>query len=426
MKLDYKKTFLIGLAFFSICAFWQMYNNLIPLILRDTFKIGDTVAGVIMAGDNIIGLFLLPVFGAFSDKTNTPIGRRMPYIVGGTAVAAVLTVLLPVIADAYSAKPAVWLTVVFILLLGVLLITMGVYRSPAVALMSDVTPKPLRSSGNAVINVMGTVGAGLYLVLSAIMLSGTKTSGAHVSYLAIFIAIAAVMVASVAALFFTVNEPKLVAKAAEKDSVEAVSEQAQDDTSKKMPKDVRKSVIFMLLTVAFWYMGYNALETAFTKYATLQWNMSVGYANICLLVVLVIATIAFVPMGNLAQRIGRRRSVLYGTAIQAAGFAVMSVYSFFFNFFSPVLFILFAIVGVAYAATVVNTLPMVVEMCDGSEVGKFTGYYYTFSMLAQIATPILSGALLEHVGYVSLFPYSAVFIALAFVMMLFVKHGDSK
>lgn len=116
MKLDYKKTFLIGLAFFSICAFWQMYNNLIPLILRDTFKIGDTVAGVIMAGDNIIGLFLLPVFGAFSDKTNTPIGRRMPYIVGGTAVAAVLTVLLSVIADAYSAKPAVWLTVVFILL----------------------------------------------------------------------------------------------------------------------------------------------------------------------------------------------------------------------------------------------------------------------------------------------------------------------
>ena len=159
MKLNNKRTFLVGLAFLSICAFWQMYDNVVPLILSNTFRLNETWSGAIMAADNILALFLLPLFGGLSDKVNTKIGRRMPFILCGTALAVVLMNVLPRLANGYYAAPSGLLLIGFVVVLGLLLVSMGTYRSPAVALMPDVTPKPLRSKANAIINLMGALGA---------------------------------------------------------------------------------------------------------------------------------------------------------------------------------------------------------------------------------------------------------------------------
>ena len=162
MKLNNKRTILVGFAFLSICAFWQMYDNLVPKILTETFGIGESISGIIMAADNILALFLLPLFGGLSDKCTSRLGRRRPFILFGTLAAVVLMMVLPLLTDSFHAEPAAWKLICFVIGLGLLLIAMGTYRSPAVALMPDVTPKPLRSKANAIINLMGALGGIIY------------------------------------------------------------------------------------------------------------------------------------------------------------------------------------------------------------------------------------------------------------------------
>ena len=213
VKLNSRRTILVGLAFLSICTFWQMYDSVMTLILTDTFKLNETFAGAIMAADNVLALFLLPFFGALSDKTSTRIGRRMPFIVGGTAAAAILMNLIPLLDDRYAASPSTGTLVLFIIVLGLLLVSMGTYRSPAVALMPDVTPKPLRSRANAIINLMGAVGGILYLGLAAVLYPASKTRGVeHVSYRPLFFIVSMIMVVAVVVLYLTIKEPKLEAE----------------------------------------------------------------------------------------------------------------------------------------------------------------------------------------------------------------------
>ena len=202
VKLNTKRTCLVGLAFLSICAFWNLYDFVIPLVLKNTYHLGDTWSGVVMAMDNILALFLLPVFGALSDKANTRIGRRMPFILGGTAAAAALMLALPIVIRD-GALP------VFLVCLGLLLVAMGTYRSPAVALMPDVTPKPLRSKANAVINLMGAVGGIIYLLLTTFLYTDKS---ADASYLPLFAIVAGIMLMALIVLMTLVNEPKLVAR----------------------------------------------------------------------------------------------------------------------------------------------------------------------------------------------------------------------
>ena len=177
MKLDTKRTVLVGFAFLSICAFWQMYNSVIPLILTNTFHMSETLSGVIMAADNVLALFLLPLFGGLSDRCKSRMGRRKPFILGGTLAAVVLMLLLPLLDDSYFNAPNTAKLAAFVAVLGCLLVAMGTYRSPAVALMPDVTPKPLRSKANAIINLMGAVGGILYLVVSSVLYSSARTAG---------------------------------------------------------------------------------------------------------------------------------------------------------------------------------------------------------------------------------------------------------
>lgn len=428
MKLNYKTTILIGFAFLSISSFWQMYDNLVPLILTKTFSINEAVSGVIMAADNILALFLLPLFGTVSDKSNFKIGKRKPFIIAGTIAAVVLMMGLPVLDNSYYSEPALWKLIGFIVLLGFLLISMGTYRSPAVALMPDVTPKPLRSKGNAIINLMGAVGGIIYLIANALLYSKSKTEGLdHINYQPMFIVVGIIMLVSIFILIFFVNEPKLRLKQAEYEAQNPTEEEKKVETeSKKMSRPVKMSLIFLLLSVAFWYIGYNAITTWFSVYATTMWDMAPGGASLCLTVAMAGAIVSYIPVGIIAGRFGRKNTILFGAGLLAICFFIAFIYTVLFSHFHWALYILFVLVGIAWAAINVNSLPMVVEMCSGADIGKFTGFYYTFSMAAQTVTPIVAGFLLSNISYKTLFPYATVFVALSFVTMLFVRHGDSK
>ena len=413
MKLDNKKTITVGFAFLAISAFWQVYDNIIPLILKYFFEIGDTLSGAIMALDNISALIMLPLFGAWSDKVNHKRGKRTPFIFVGTVMAVVFMLLLPIAANGRN-------LIFFIIVLLLTLISMSIFRSPAVSLMPDVTPKPLRSKGNAIINLMGAIGIILALGLIMVLVGEGQTP----DYEPLFIAIAVIMILSLLIVLFKVDENKMVAERIEIERKWGIAdeEEAFEESDGKMSKDVKRSLVFLLLSVAFWYMAYNAVTTAFSKYATQMWGMEGGSFAGALMVASVGALVSFIPVGIISSKFGRKKVILFGVALLA------------FSFLSGVLFekpnfainIMFFLVGVAWASINVNSYPMVVEMCKGSDIGKFTGMYYTFSMAAQVLTPVLSGAFLEHVGYWTLFPYAAIFSAAAFCTMLMVKHGDSK
>lgn len=415
MKLNYKRTFFIGLAFLSISGFWQMYDSIIPLMLQNTFHLGETITGALMAMDNVLAIFLLPLFGTLSDKADTKIGKRMPFILGGTLLAVIFLMLL-------SAADKRQNLAMFIVVLFLLLLSMGLYRSPAVALMPDLTPNRLRSKANAVINLMGAVG-GVYALIMIKMLVG---AGERPDYLPLFISIGGLMLLAVAVLFFTVNEKKIAKRMAEDENAsEKISpKRAAEKMAEKtvMPKEVRRSMIFLLLSIFLWFTAYNAVTTAFSRYTRVVWHMEGGSFADCLMVATVAAICSYIPIGNIASRVGRKKTILTGIVLMSVCYFA----AIFVGAYHPVINIAFAAIGVGWAAINVNSYPMIVEMSKGCDIGKFTGTYYTFSMAAQIFTPVLSGFLLENVSYRTLFPYAFLFSALAFATMLQVHHGDSK
>ncbi len=401
-----------------------MYDNLIPLILTNTFHMNETLSGVIMAADNVLAMFLLPLFGGLSDRCGSRLGRRRPFILVGTLVAIALMLGLPLLADRYHAAPSAVTHLLFLLVLGLLLVTMGTYRSPAVALMPDITPKPLRSKANAVINLMGAIGGILYLLVTTFLYTTDREE--YISYFPLFAIVGGIMLLALLILMFFVNEPKLVAQQQRYEAAHPEENlAAETESGEVLPKPVKRSLAFLLVSIAFWFIGYNGITTWFSVYAENTWNMTLGQANQCLTVATAGAIVSYIPVGNLAGRIGRRRTIRLGTLLLSGCFAAAFVYTLFFHSFHALLYALFILVGVAWAAINVNSLPMVVEMCRGSEVGKFTGLYYTFSMAAQVVTPVVAGALLRYVGYHTLFPYAAIAVGISFVTMGFVRHGDS-
>ena len=472
-KLNYKRTFFVGLAFLSLSAFWQMYDNISPLMLQNTFGLGETVTGVLMAMDNVLALILLPVFGSLSDKVNTPLGKRTPFILTGTVLAVIFMMLLP-FADRRQSL------VLFLTALFATLLSMGLYRSPAVALMPDLTPNHLRSRANAVINLMGAVG-GVYALIMIKLLVG---AGDRPDYALLFVSVAALMVVAVGILLITIRENKLrreleetekaeeqaalpgteineaaienaagsngaeqaaspkfqqadesaaenraeknavtrTEKESSKRSVEA-SESSEAPAQKiTLPRDVKRSMIFLLLSIFFWFTAYNAVTTAFSRYTRVVWKMEGGSFANCLMVATVAAIISYIPIGNISARFGRKKTILGGILIMAACYLA----AVFAGAYHPVINIAFALIGVGWAAINVNSYPMIVAMSQGSDIGKFTGTYYTFSMAAQIFTPVFSGFLLENVSYRTLFPYALLFALASFCTMTQVRHGDVK
>jgi len=483
LKLNIKRTILVGFAFFLISAFWQAYDAIVPLILTNHFGLPQTVSGAVMSLDNVLAVFMLPIFGALSDKVCTKFGKRTPFIFIGTIAAVLAFVSLTLIdnyqistlADAgivdwYNTTKAleteikdllskateagntaliegyqaqlkgisetyteitakaleitldnVFTVIGFIIVLLLTLIAMATFRSPAVALMPDVTVKPLRSKGNAIINLMGTAGGIIVLVLGMVF----KTSGNHyMQYTGYVLAVCAVMILGLVVFSLTVKEKKW-AEQMQDDTVKfGLEEQKEEDNDKKrkLSRSEMTSLLLILASVALWYVGYNSITSKYSVYAT---NVLGFDFNFTLIIAQAAAVVAYIPVGIIASKIGRRKTILAGIIILASAF-------FAGNFIEPttseiIMYPIFILAGIGWATINVNSFPMVVELAKGGEVGKYTGYYYTASMAAQIVAPILSGALYDLVGMrIMFFAFGTLFVALSFVTMFFVKHGDAK
>ena len=415
MKLNYGRTTLIGLSFMSILAFWQFYDQVIPFILEEIFSLKTFTANAIMSIDNILAIFMLPLFGAISDRTNTRLGKRTPYILYGTLASVTLLVFLGLFEASRNFMG-------FIITLMLLLIVMAIYRTPAVAYMPDVTEKPLRSKANAVINLVGYLGgifttvAMMFMLKSEVGENGASTYAENQSFLPLFFTVAAFMLITVLIMVFSLRE----------NSLPKVLDEPSDNSPAggKMPRPVFRSLCLILASVFLWFMAYNAVTTAFSRYCVNVWGTDLGTSSSYLLVATVAAIISFVPLGFLSSAVGRKKTILLGITLMTACYLI----AVFIRSQTPVMYAIFGLVGIGWAAINVNSFPMVVEMSSGSDVGKYTGFYYTFSMAAQIATPLLSGLLIDNLGlgYDILFPYAVLFSALSFITMCFVRHGDSK
>ena len=507
MKLNTKRTIFVGFAFFLISLFWQAYDATIALTLTNKFGMNQFWSGVIMALDNILALFLLPLFGTLSDKHKGKSGRRTPFIRFGTAVAAIALVALSfvdnmqldlikdistvddpaalsviydtqsekelqtpdgtkfVLKDLFSKEKFVAIRstddvkdvtnrdegkapytsyvvparqayaadqtaanpvplVIFVIVLLVLLVAMGIFRSPAVALMPDVTLKPLRSKANAIINLMGNAGGIIVLLLGMGFAFGiSKVNNAMMSYTPYYLVIAGTMIAALVIFLCTVREKEWAAQM-QSDAIRYGIEEADENQTgeqKKLSGSQAFSLICILLSVALWYFGYNAVTSKYSVYAPNVLQM--GYSE-TMLIAQACAIVSYLPAGMIASKVGRKKTILVGVAMLAVAFGAAS----FMNAGSPpwLMYIMFALAGIAWATINVNSFPMVVEMCTGSNVGKYTGFYYTASMAAQTVTPMFSGFLMDKMGMTVLFPYASIFVALAFVTMMLVKHGDAK
>ena len=415
MKLNYKRTLLVGFAFLSISTFWQMYDSIIPLILQNTFQIGEAATGRVMAIDNILALFMLPLFGHLSDNTHTRLGKRTPYIILGTIAAVCFMLMLPIFDRSKNLLG-------FALCLGVTLFAMATYRAPAVSLMPDVTPKPLRSKGNAIINLMGAVGA----VISLALIKFLVPKEGKPDYFPIFAIVAGIMVTAVVVLVLTIRENALVNEMEKTGGYESTEAELNEELSKgkKMPKDILKSLIFMLLCIGFFFVGYNAVTTFFSLFMTNYLGTKGGDFASYLMVATISSVVAYIPSGAIATKLGRKKAIMLGLGVMALCFLSMSFVKTAGMFMIP----FFVIIGFGYACVIVNTFPIIWEMSKGSDIGKYTGFYYTASMTAQIVTPTVAGFLIEKVfkSYAVLFPYALCAMIISFLMLLNVKHGDSK
>ena len=418
LKLNNKRTFYIGFAFFTILMLWQVYNYYCPMfleeLLKSTFGAGDYnyLIGIIMAMDNILALFMLPLFGTLSDKTNTKLGKRMPYIIIGTVISLIA---FPFISILYIKNSLVGVAI----LMALILIAMNIYRSPSVALMPDVTPKPLRAKANAIINFVGYIGAIIGALLTMVFTKKQADGITLVREVTIwpFVIVSFLMAVALIILVLKIKENKIVEEM--KDEMaegEKLSETMEAITEDKPLGKADKINLWLLIgSVFLWYFAFNAVETFGSLYAknVLQTN-SWGLATSVLAVA---SLVAFLPTGYLSEKIGRKNSIILGLGLMIVSlFAALFVTKFGFA-----LIALFAVAGVGWAIINVNSYPMFVELSNNKNLGKFTGYYYSASQIAQSITPIIIGFVMDFLGYKAFFPYAAIFMALALVVFSFVK-----
>lgn len=414
MKLNYKRTILVGFAFFVITAFWGAYDAIVPKILTNLFNMEQWASGIVMSLDNVFALFMLPIFGGLSDKVKFKSGKRTPFIFVGIILAALCFAGLGLIRDA-------GMLILFIFVLLLTLVSMSIFRSPAVALMPDVTVKPLRSKGNAIINLMGTAGGIIVLVFGILFKTG---AAGKTDFAAYSIAISILMVVGLIAFLLFVNEPKWAKEMqaeSEKLGLEKSEAEVANTVKRKLTRSELVSLILILASVALWYTGYNAVTSKYSVYA--EEVLKVDF-NTTLIVAQAAAVVAYIPVGIISSKIGRKKSILAGVLMLTVAFTIGI---FLKEVKSEVyMFPIFALAGIGWATINVNSFPMAVELAKVGDVGKYTGYYYTASMAAQIITPVLSGALVSLFDWWIFFPYAAVFTGLSFITMLFVKHGDSR
>lgn len=432
LKLNYKRTIYIGLAFFTILMLWQVYNTYCPLFLTDLLmqqyggEASDYsyIVGVMMALDNILALFMLPLFGHFSDKTKTKLGKRMPFIIAGTVAAIILFPLIPIV---FLYNQIVWLFII----MALVVLAMNIYRSPAVALMPDITPKPLRSKANAIINLVGYIGAIFAGAIALFISIGVGESGTieyNPNTIWIPFAITSViMICALILLVVKIRENKLTAEL--KEEMEEGERQSETTVvvqdNKPLPKQDKKNLIVLFISIFLWFFAFNSLETFGSSYAVYEFGEGSGWWGTAVIVMTICSIISFIPGGIIASKVGRFKAVLIGLSLMILGLLLAILFTFVNWFSSVVTYILYipiALIGIGWAWVNVSSYPMVVEAASSGNVGKYTGYYYTFSMLAQSITPIAIGALFTLLDRFDIFfPYALIFIVLATIVFLFYK-----
>ena len=453
-RLNYKRTFLIGFAFFGILLLWQVYDSWCPTFLTDLFTKAiyhgeeghqedvQYLVGVMMALDNLAALIMLPIFGHLSDKTHTKIGKRMPYILVGTFVCVIAFPFIPVFfyLNNLAGTIAMMAIVVFFAMM---------YRNPAVSLMPDMTPKPLRSKANGIINIMGYIGGafativGIVFVLSEYL--GTKknadgTLAAHSRQYhniwaieAPFLIASVLMLISALVLFFNIKENKIEEEMADEMARgEAYSEAATKITEDApLSKSNRTMLMLILIAEFFWFMAENGIGTFMGNY-TIYYLAASSRSNMMNTIVGGIGSVlGFAVGGIIASKIGRKWTLISGLGLTLAGYLLWTILNFTVlkgaagsGSFPFVLYLIWAIKGFGMSLVHVNSYPMVVELCSNRKIGRFTGYYYAASMAAQTITPCLLGLLLLHprfnFGYLPIYALSC--ISVSFLVFLFVKN----
>lgn len=484
LRLDYKRTILVGFAFFGIMCFWEVYDYIMPLILNTRFGLNSWQYGLIMGLDNLLAIFLLPLFGSLSDKSvNARMGRRTKFIFWGSIAAAVALIILsifellefqkimaagyadtaklmefnPALADAITgaglsldtsyvdlmatkdtailsalkqaqiamaaqvAKDNVWILVMFIIALLLLLVAMSSYRSPAVSLMPDITPKPLRSQANALITFMGGAG-GLVAIVMYKIFANKETK----NYIWLFIATAVVLLLILLVFMLSVKEKKFVQLREEEEEKYNVVDEEEAEGTDKLPKAKLVSLFLILMTVFLWFMGYNAVKSHLSTYATQTLLFEQGYVGTISILNGAGGAIALLPVALLANKLGRKKTIIIGVVVAALAFIpcfFMTANTAGVKYLFPLCFLL---AGFGMVCVNVNTLPMVTELSRGSTVGKYTGYYYAFSMSAQAVTPAFAGIFMDKINQSSVFIYASIFIGLALMTTIFIKYGDNK
>lgn len=451
LKLNYKRTALIGFAFFGILLLWQVYDSWCPTFLTDIIaqkwynmnsaelkacgdnaKILDVqwLVGIIMACDNLAALILLPIFGSISDKTHTRIGKRMPFILVGTLVSAVAFPLIP-----FFFHDSMF--VGMIVTMGIVLMFMMMYRNPAVALMPDITPKPLRAKANGIINIMGYFGGAFATVLGLVCVLSNYIKAEERNLWTIeipFLVASVLMVISAFVLFFTVKENKLAEEL--KDDMEegerqaAIADKIEDD--KPMTR-ANRAMLFAILAAEFlWFMADNAIGTYIGNYVIYHLNAA-SSGTMLLTIFGGLASVAgFAVAGIIADKIGRKWTMSMGLTLTVIAIAVMviavkptGVVTAKGDFAMPaILYVIWILKGFGMALVHNCSFPMVVELSSGKTIGRFTGYYYAASMAAQTVTPVALGLVFKATGLWQALPvYSVVLYAVScIVFTLLVKN----
>ena len=441
-KLNYKRTFIIGFAFFGILLLWQVYDSWCTPFLTELFKsklgIADEkkvqyLVGIMMAIDNLAALILLPIFGALSDKTHTRIGRRMPYILVGTFVCCVAFPFIPVFFH-HSNLGGV------IALMAVVVLFAMMYRNPAVALMPDMTPKPLRSRANGIINIMGYIGGAFATVMGIFFDVKKKYLLLEAAQRSIwiveipFLIGSVLMLVSAIVLFILIKENKIRDEMADEmargDALSETTDKVDDD--KPLTK-ANKIMLFCILGAEFfWFMADNAVGTFINNYVI--YNTTSGQATTSILTIIggVGSVVGFALGGLIASKIGRKYTVIGGLGLTLLAYLIWVILTFSLGFGGsgkvPVwMFPLFAFKGFGMSLVHINSFPMVVELCNSKKIGKFTGFYYASSMTAQTITPVAFGSLLLVPTFNwDLLPiYASICIAASVAIFMFVKNVRS-
>ncbi len=446
-KLNYKRTIIIGFAFFGILLLWQVYDSWCPTFLTELFKEAFSITseeevqylvGIVMAFDNLAALILLPIFGALSDKTKSPIGKRMPYILVGTLICAIAFPFVPLFVHYNNVAGT-------IIMMAIVVIFAMMYRNPAVALMPDLTPKPLRSKANGIINIMGYIGGAFATVVGiffAVSRYFKETEGHESDYQNIwtieipFIVASVLMVISALVLFFTIKENKLKDELADElkrgEEESELVEKVDDD--KPLSKANKAMLILILAAEFFWFMADNGIGTFMTNYTMYYFEADSSASMINVIVGGVGSVIGFAVGGLIASKIGRKWTVVSGLGVTVLSYVVWAILSATLLGFQPgsgtfpvFLYIIWFVKGFGMSLVHVNSYPMVVELCNTKKIGKYTGYYYASSMAAQTITPIALGSILliPQFDFGVLPFYALICCGISLAIFLFIKNIKS-